>query len=185
MASGIAPRVKLPKFKPRLDVEEFNKLTDLMFEMCKEKHQTCAKLLGISRQTWKRWEKEPPDWPYWNLVIRYVIREYLGAMQARKGLTRKHRHRIMAALQRIENHEELGEEISRIAYNLNGCERHLTQLLATGGMFWDEIRLPANSGGYSERTLRKTARILNLRMSQEGFGPNKRSFWRLPTEYDD
>jgi hypothetical protein len=178
-------QVKLPKFRPKLDLDEFNALTDLLFETCKEKHQTCAKLLGISVLTWRKWEQSPPGWPYWNLVLRYVIREYLGAMEARRGLTRSHRLRIRDRLQHIERAEELDGEITAIAQSLSGAQRHIRLTLGGKGMFWDELRLPANCGGYSPRTLRKAARTLEVVMTQEGYGQHKRSYWRMPTEYDD
>lgn len=178
-------QIKLPKFRPKLDVDEFNQLTDLLFEMMKEKHAACAKLLGISVLTWRKWEQEPPKWPYWNLVLRHVIREYLGAIEARRGLTRSHRLRIRDRLQHIEHAEELDEEITVLAQKLSGAERHIRLTLGGKGMFFDELRLPAHSGGYSPKTLRKAARALGVIMTQEGYGANKRSYWRMPTEYDD
>jgi hypothetical protein len=178
-------QIKLPKFRPKLDVDEFNKLTDLVFEMMKEKHAACAKLLGISTVTWRKWERNPPRWPYWNLVLRHVIREYLGAMEARRGLTRAHRLRIRDRLAQIERAEELDEEITALAQNLSGAERHLRLTLGGKGMFWDELRLAANSGGYSPKTLRKAARALDVIKTQEGYGKHKRSYWRLPNEFDE
>lgn len=178
-------QIKLPKFRPKLDVDEFNKLTDLLFEACKEKHALCAKLLGISVLTWRKWERNPPRWPYWNIILRYVIREYLGAIEARRGLTRQHRLRIKDRLQQIERAEELDEQIVVLAQNLSGAQRHIRLTLGGKGMFWDELRLPANCGGYSPKTLRKAARALDVIMTQEGYGNKKRSYWRLPTEYDD
>lgn len=175
----------LPKFSPKLDILEFNALTDLLFEACKEKHQTCAKLLGISPITWRKWESNPPRWPWWNLVIRHVIKEYLAAMESRRGITRKHRLRIKERLRLIDRHEDLNEEIVLLATNLSGAQRHIRLTLGGKGMFWDELRKPANSGGYSEPTLRKASRQLGVVKTQEGYGDHKRSYWRLPNEFDD
>lgn len=178
-------QTKIQAFSPKLNVEEFNKLTDLLFEMFKENSAACARALGISRLTWKKWEKAPPQWPFWNLVIRHVIKSYLPALAARRGLTRKHQQRIIAQLAELRDADELGEEIGTLAYQLSGAEAHLRKLLLRKGMFWHEIRAVANSGGYTSTTLKKAARGLGVVKTQEGYGDRKRSYWRLPDQDDD
>jgi hypothetical protein len=178
-------QTKIQAFNPKLDIEEFNHLTDLLFEMFKENHAACARALGISRITWKRWEKEPPTWPFWNIVIRHVIKSYLPQLAARRGLTEKHRARIILQLSALRDADELGEEIGTLAYQLSGAEAHLRQLLSRKGMFWHEIRAAANCGGYTSKTLRKAARNLGVVKTQEGYGEEKRSYWRLPDQDDD
>lgn len=185
MLKKIRRQIKVPKKSPKLEADEFNKLTDLLFEMMKEKHQACAKLLGISTLTWRKWERNPPRQWWWNLVLRAVIKEYLSAVQAKRGLTRQHRLRIRDRLAAIENHEQWAGEIAASASILSSSERHIRLTLGGKGMFFDELRLPANSGGYSDKTLRKAARTLGVVKTQEGYGKSKRSYWRMPTEYDD
>jgi hypothetical protein len=182
---SIRRQIKVSQFRPKLEVDEFNALTDLLFECLKEKHSACARILGISRMTWKSWEKEPPTWPWWNLIIRTAIKEYLAGVEAKRGLTAKHRRRILDRLAQIEQNEDFLDDITMLAANLSGAERHLQMTLGGKGMFWDELRKPANCGGYTERTLRKAARTLQVVKTQEGYGEDKRSYWRLPTEYDD
>lgn len=185
MDRKIRRQTKVKAYTPKLDVEEFQALTDLLFETLKESNAACARILGISRVTWKRWEKEPPTWPWWNLVLRHIIKTYLTTLRTKGGLTRKHRQRIMDALSRIPQQEAFEAEIDTLAYQLTGAEFHLRQVLLKGGRWWDEIRLPANNGGYNEKTLLRAARRLMVVKTQEGFGKRKRSYWRLPDQDDD
>lgn len=178
-------QIKVSQYRPILEVGEFNALTDLLFECMKEKHSACARLLGVSRVTWKSWERNPPDWPWWNFVIRHAIKEYLSGVEAKRGLTKTHKRRILERLAQIEKHEDFLDDITLLASNLSGAELHLRATLGGKGMFWDDLRKPANSGGYTERTLRKAARTLAVVKTQEGYGNHKRSYWRMPTEFDD
>ena len=178
-------QTKVREVIPTLDLDEFNALTDLLFEVFKENHAACARVLGISRLTWKKWEQTPPTWPYWNVVLRYVIKSYLPALAARRGITKKHHARIVAQLSQLRDGNKLGEEIGSLAYNLSGAEAHLRRLLRDKGMFWDQIRLPKYAGGYDNRTLRAAAKALGVVKSSEGYGENKRSYWRLPDQDDD
>jgi hypothetical protein len=74
------------KFEPILGhCMSFNQLTDLLFEMMKEKHSMRSRLLGISRIHLEKWERNPPRQWWWNLVLRAIIKEYLSAVQARRG----------------------------------------------------------------------------------------------------
>lgn len=178
-------QTQIQAFTPKLDIEEFNHLTDLLFEVFKENHTACARVLGISRITWKKWETDPPTWPHWPVVIRYVIKSYLPQLAARRGITEKHRARIVALLSMMRDGQELGEEIGTLAYQLSGAEAHLRKLLSAKGMYWHEIRAVANAGGYTSQTLRKAARGLGVVKTQEGYGDKKRSYWRLPDQDDD
>lgn len=119
------------------------------------------------------------------MVLRAVIKEQLAAIQSKRGLTRQHRISIRDRLSQIEGHERWAEDISAAAIELSGSERHLRLTLGGNGMFFDDLMKPANSGGYSDKTLRKAARHLGVVKTQEGYGKHKRSFWRLPTEYDE
>jgi hypothetical protein len=178
-------QTKVKIVTPRLDVEEFNALTDLLFELLKENSAACARALGISRITWKRWEKSPPDWPYWNIVLRHVIKAHLVPLAARRGLTVKHRQRIIDSLARVSDGEKFGEEMGNEAYNVAGAQAHLRNLLARKGRYWHDIRAAANCGGYTGKQLRTAAKLLGVVKTQEGYGEDKRSYWRLPDQDDD
>lgn len=164
---------------PELDVDLFNKLTDILFEALKENNTACASVLGITYRRWKRWETEPPKWPYWNVILKYVIKEVLSSMN-RKGLTQKHRRRLLKAVNELDDSFELEAAITAESYKLTQAETHLRHLLMAGGMFRDEIFKAANSGGFSRGALIRAARTLGVRKDQEGYGKNKRSFWSLP-----
>lgn len=91
----------------------------------------------------------------------------------------------MELLSRVPESEDLLGEIEAETYNVDGAAHYLRLTLGRSGMFWDELRKPANCGGYSERTLRKAARMIGVVRRQEGYGDSKRSYWRLPNEDDD
>lgn len=167
--------------KPTLDEDEFNALTDLLYEALDGNNAKCARLLGVSRTTWMKWNKEPPEWPYWNIVLRHILTQILAALQARRGskLWRKKGH-IVQALSRLKHSDEFSEEVSHLAVSYTEAERHLLKILGGGGMYWDKIKLPAHSGGHSPRMLRAAAKQLGVRQTQEGYGEDKRSFWTLP-----
>lgn len=178
-------QTKVQDFTPELDLDEFNALTDILFELLKEKHAACARVLGIHRNTWKKWEQEPPTWPWWNIVLRHVIKTLLSSIASRRGLTRKHRHTLLEQFNRIPDGQQILEEVENLAYDISGAAAHLRRLLLRKGMFWDEIRLPANCGGYTTKTLRKAAKQIGIVKTSEGYGEDKRSYWRLPDQDDD
>lgn len=178
-------RSRVKQLALQLNIAEFNALTDVLFELYKENYSACAKLLGISRHTFKRWEKVPPTWPYWNVVLRHVIKHTLAGIIQKRGATAKHKKRILAAFNAIPDSTAFADEINNLAYNNAAAETHLRRLLSPGGMFFDEICKAANSGGFDEKTLRRAARNLQIVKTQEGYGEHKRSFWRLPTEDDE
>jgi hypothetical protein len=185
MRKSTRRQTKLIDFEPKLDAEEFNALTDVLFELVKENHSKCSRLLGISRSTWKKWEKQPPTWPWWNLVLRAIIKHYITGLHARRGFTAKHRKSVMDLMSRIPQSDEFLDEIASMAYDVHGASQYLRLTLGGKGMFWDELRKPANCGGYSPATLRKAAKMIGVVKRSEGFGEDKRSYWRLPNEDDD
>jgi hypothetical protein len=181
----IRRQTKVKAKEHTLDTDEFNQLTDILFELFKENHSACARVLGVSRLTWRKWEKEPPTWPWWNLVLRHIIKSYLAPLAARRGLTKKHRQVLLDRFNSLTDGSEMLDEIDRLAYDIAGAATHLRRLLSRKGMFWDEIRLPAHCGGYNMKTLRRAAKQIGVIKSSEGYGENKRSYWRLPDQDDE
>lgn len=182
-------RIKLKRFEKTLDTEEFQKLADLLFEATGSNNNAyCARLLGVSTVTWKGWLKKPPKWVWWNEVLRLVIKEVLANLivtNNHKTKTRKHKQRIQDALNALPRSQELLEQVHDMANNYTSSQRHLRKLLSKGGMFWHDIRLQKNSGGFTEKTLRVAARKLDVVQTSTGFGAEKTSFWRLPTVEDE
>lgn len=178
--------IKLNHTVPQLDIDEFNKLTDLLFEAAKENNAYCARLLGVSTITWKKWTNDPPTWPWWNLVLRQAIKHLIANLVAQRRMnTKKHKQRVIQALARIPQSDIMEDSIASLAYDIRGAELHLRNLLARRGMFADEIYKAGNAGGYTPRMLRTAAKKLGVVKQSEGFGEDKRSYWRLPTEEDD
>jgi len=103
MKKSTRRQTKIDELVPQLDVDEFNQLTDVLFELLKENHSKCARVLGISRLTWKKWERNPPRQWWWTVVLRTVIKSYITGLRARRGLTGKHRARVMEALSSIRS----------------------------------------------------------------------------------
>jgi hypothetical protein len=178
-------QIRLTRTKPTLDTNEFYALTDLLYEALKGNVSEITRLLGISRNRWKAWETNPPKWPWWNFVLRHVILEVLAQLKGKGGISRSHRNRILEALGRITTSDHLILLAEQASDEYAGAERHLLGLLSRKGMYWDIIRLPANSGGYTEKTLRVAARKIGIVKRQKGYGDDKRSYWRLPREDDE
>lgn len=186
MAKRLQRQVKVQKTTPKADPEEISALLDLLFEATKQNNQHCARLLGISFRTWKKWTTNPPTEWYWSLVLRAAIKHTLASIVAqRKATSLKFQRRILKALSLIPQHKDFEEEISDMAYDIRGAELHLRNLLQPGGMWWSDIQRPAHCGGYTRQTLRKAAKALHVVKTQEGFGADKDSFWRLPSEDED
>ena len=168
-----------------LNTEEFYLLTDLLFEALKGNDSLCARQLHVSRPTWKRWEQVPPVWPYWNIVLRHILKEILAQLDTKRySLKKSHKRRILEALSRIED-ESVLTTAAHLAQEYRGAESHLRRLLAVKGKYIDEVLLPANCGGYSKKSIEVASRSLGIIKTAEGFGKSKRSFWRLPDNLDD
>lgn len=177
---------KVKKTTPQADPQEVSALLDLLFEANKQNNAHCAKLCAVSTPTWKRWNTEPPTAWYWPMILRAAIRHTLAQMVAqRRASTSKFRNRIKAALNAIPQSKEFELEIAEMAYDAQGAERHLRNLLARAGMWWSDIQLAAHNGAYSKQMLRTAAKNIGVVMKQEGFGKDKDSYWRLPNEDDD
>lgn len=175
-------RVKKIPAPPKLNTDEFMALTDLLYEAVSGNISACCRLLGINRKTWKKWETEPPEWPYWNLVLRFVIKHTLTGMIGRhRSPAAKHRQYIRDALARIPRSDELIEEIEAGAYELSAAETALRKLLARGPMPWHKIRVKLN---FTPRVLRTAAKSLGVTKEQLGYGEDKISVWRLPATED-
>lgn len=178
--------LKLNKDIPTADPKETEALIELLFVSTKENNAHCARLCCVSRKTWQKWAHTPPTEWYWPIVLRMAIKHTLAQMIAtRRMTTAKFRRRILESLSQIPQHKDFEEDIANMAYDIRGSQRHLRDLLLRGGRWWGEIRLAANNGGYSEHTLRKAAKALGVVQTQEGYGSDKDSFWRLPNEDDD
>jgi hypothetical protein len=185
MPKSLKRAIKVRLQRPRLDKDEFNHLTDILFELNKENHSKCAKLLGIGITTWKRWETQPPTWPYWNIVLRHVLKSAIPQIAGNRGLTEKHRQKLITALTQLPKDDPLTDYIEDQAYRVAGSVTHLRSLLLAKGMYKDEIFVTAKMGGFSQKTLENAARTLGIVKTQEGFGKHKRSYWRLPNEDDE
>jgi hypothetical protein len=178
-------RIKLKQFRPVLNMDEFHALAELLFVALKENNTACAQALGISTKTWLRWNRHPPAWPWWNIVLREAIRQIVSSLEASRASTRKHRNQIIRALTALPSNDTLAEDLGDMAYTRAGAQTHLRNKLLKRGMWKDELFQAANMGGYSPKSLEVAARALEIVKTQEGFGKDKRSFWRLPTEDDD
>ncbi len=171
-------RVKLKKDKSlTLNIEDFTHLTDILFESLKCNNARCARALGISTQTWMKWNRTPPKWIHWNTILYLSIVETISSISNTRGYTKIHKDRIINAIGRYREYSKLSQSISEEMFQTTDAAVHLRTLLRAKGMFWDQIRLPRNSGGFSEHTLRRAAKSLNVTQDPQGYGEDKRSFW--------
>lgn len=168
-----------------LDLDEFSALTDLLFVAMNENHAACARVVGVSRLTWRKWETKPPTWPYWNFILREILKLTMANMHAqRKGHMDTHKKYIEENLAKIPHGNELFRQVNEHTLQISGAQDHLLKLLSQGGMYVHEIRRPANSGGYSDTALRTAARKLGIKKHAVGFGTDKRVKWKLPKQHN-
>lgn len=176
-------RVKVKAKHPRLDKEEFTQLYDLLFYAMLENETKMARLLGISKKTARNWFSKPPKNGWWTYILREAIKALLS--QSRKyGQSLEHRNYVSKLLHQIPEGKRLALHIDHLAYDYAASEVHLKTLLLDGPMDRATIMLPRYSGGYSRRQLELAARALGVVKQQSGFGKDKISQWRLPTEED-
>ncbi len=168
---------------PPLDLKEFEALTDLLYEAVNGNTSAVARVLGIDRRTYESWIHTPPQWPWWNIVLRMAVKQVMIGIKGRRGSpTIQHVANIRDALNRIPNSTELLDEISSQAWEYRECEIHVRQLLAYGPMNWSEIHKAANSGGFTIRQLRAAAKDLGVIKTREMQGD---SVWSLPEVGED
>lgn len=176
-------KVRVPK--QELDQEEFKVLYEVLYDALKSNRKACAQALGIDVRVWKKWQKEPPTWKWWNHILRQCVLHTVSSIQARpSSATRNHLDGIRTRLSSLHRPDKFYEELDNLASSLYGATDHLRRLLLVKGMFKDEIFKAANAGGYSHKSLERASIALGIVKTQEGYGKHKRSYWRLPNIYD-
>lgn len=187
MAIPKSRRIKARKFVvPELDMVEFRILYETLLEAFELKHAHAARALAISVKTWRAWDKDPPVWPYWNMVLFHVLKARMAGMAIhRKGFTQSQHAYFRDQLSKLKKGQEIIEFIEQEATQVNGAEDHLRRLLAEKGMFWHKIKLTRWAGGYTPRRLQQAAKKIGIVQESSGFGKDKVSFWRLPTVEHD
>lgn len=159
----------------------FHQLRTILHGLLGKSDTACAKAMGISRQTWKSWYDNPPSNPWMTHSLYWCCYIHMHQYHGKKGSKRWEQRARMARMMQ-EMHKYFEERIPAIeqiqAYD--GCEKHLAQLLHKRGMYWHDIRKPANAGGYSPRMLQIAAKRLGVVMTQKGFGEDNESWWEWP-----
>jgi hypothetical protein len=172
-------------YEPRmLDIEEFTALIDVLFLACNMNNAACCRVLGISMNTWKKWNKDPEGvtWPWWNEVLRITILEIMGSILAKRGVTAKHKRNVRKAFNAISKDETMRWDLDAKVSSYGGAQAYLQQLLAKKPRKKSWLMKNANMGGYSPSALEKASRILHVVKTQKGYGENKETVWSLPSE---
>lgn len=178
--------IRLSKQLPAVDLKETEALIELLFEATKENSSYCCRLLNISRPTWKKWITETPTEWYWPIVLRVAIKHTIASTIAhRRASSMIFQNRVRNALSAIPHSREFEDEISNLAFEIRGAQAHLRDLLTPRGRWWSDIKKTANLGGYTKGSIRKAAKALGVIKTQEGYGEDKDSYWRLPNEDED
>lgn len=168
-----------------LNIREFAILYEILLTAFKGNKSGAARALGISRTTFVKWDTDPPEWPYWNMVMRQVILDVCSSMKVHshtKSAIRLHRQEIFRQLAKLPKSDPLSYELLDLQYDMSAASTHMRNLLIRKGMYQDKIMLPANNGGFSRKMIERAAQRLGIIKTIEGYGENKRSFWRLPNE---
>lgn len=171
------------EFKPKLNIEEFKALYKLLLTASNDNDSACARMLTINVQTWRKWYSHPPTMAHWPLILRHVIIQLLGSMKGRRfSRTNIDWTRIHDQLAKIPHHDQIELAMLEHFRTTQSAEDHLRRLLmGKNGMFWDIIQKAANAGGHSPRALQRASRALGIIKTVQGFGEDRRSYWRLPT----
>ena len=190
MTTNAKPRTKGPtsKFtvKP-LDEDMFHTLFDILHDGCMEgNYAATARILGLHVNTVRKWAITAPKDPWANHRLRDAINFVYGSLvnSVHKKI-RKRAAKVKSQLERAGLHK-MTEYLEYNEANNAGAVRHL---LVTLNLAQDQevstkqLRKPAFSGGYSMRALRQAAEVLQLDKETTGFGDDKETWWRLPSEY--
>lgn len=182
------PRKRIKSTKtlslPRLPIEDFEELYYLMYVVFGS-HRKASYALQVSYTTYRSWNKNPPDWPYYPLVMHALIKAKLKTFQfQRKSYTRQRQYELEQRLGQIKNLWQLTEPIELEHSAYTDADHWLRIHLTPNGMYWDRLKTPRYNGGHSHRTLQQSAKRIGVIKEVTGFGPSKRSFWRLPTLED-
>ena len=178
------------------DPKIFTDLQDLLWDTYRST-TACCNILGISRNTWKKWTKgDTPEWPWWPTIFRIAIRNAITAYNPKysrdspirakhNSKPNKHLANIRQRLAQLSDDGTTELELHEIADRHTESMRHLRSLLIHGPLEWSRIRLAANNGGFSQRQLRRAATTLGVIKKTCGFGPDKDSIWTLPEVGED
>lgn len=177
------PKIYQDTYTPQYPDYVWSNLRSTLHGLLGKSHSRCAKAMGVSRATWIKWSEHPPRNPWMTYVLYHCcfihMHGYTGKYGSKRWKQRSHVAKLMQGMKR--HFDEFTPDISEIqAYG--GCEKHLARLLCNKGMYFHDIRKPANAGGYSPRMLRIAAHRLGVKMTQVGFGDDNESWWEWPTD---
>jgi hypothetical protein len=175
------------KFTPTpLDEELYFKLFDILHDGCmKGNWSATARALGISTLTARKWGVKPPRDPWTNKRLDLTIREVYKFMVNSKHKGLRRRAQIVkgqlerSGLSSMKEYMEYNEQAQA------GAVRHLLVTIsraADSQISLNDLRLPGIGGGYSMRSFRHAAEILQLDKVTEGFGSSKKTYYRLPLD---
>lgn len=167
----------------KLDQDLFDDLRIVLISLTGSE-TAAARHIGISAQTFKSWRTKPPRMRHWNLVLNEVIKDVLAKTIPPRKSSNKY-EQYYRALDILRKHNRTPKHDYEVPTKLPASTRHLARLLSREGMYWDEIRRPAHSGGFSQTSLRMAAEQLGVVKYQHGYGENKRSFWVWPETSDE
>ena len=165
-----------------LDEDLYFELFDILHDgIFRGNYNATARCLSVSRPTAMKMAHTAPRQHYWNGVLRQTIQELLQNMATSRH--KRIRERVLEVKSRLNRSSKafaLAEYIQWNENNNSGAVLHLAKLIRRrplGEISTRELRLPANSGGYSMRTLRQAADILMLRKETRGFGEDKETWY--------
>lgn len=170
---------------PDTDVPEFELLYRALYAAFGSQRKV-AKAMGISYPTWCRYERVPPTWPYYNMVMEQVLRARLRGMKIdRRGFTSAQHYKLSQTLGKLHSFNDIMDQIEADTAKIHEAMDHLREKLSHRGMFLDELLSARHSGGFSGRQLRRAAAKLAVVKDVRGFGEDRRHYWKLPSTATD
>lgn len=183
------PSGPMSKFQPKpLDHDLFFQLFDILHDGCMDGNWSAtARLLGVTTRTARLWSKTPPKFAWINHILHQCITEVYHSMtHSKHKKIRRKAEKVAGQLARSDLHS-LQEYLQYNEANNENVKRALfVEMLSLPdeGTTLNELRKPGRIGAYSERAIRGAAQDLGLIIETRGFGADKKTHYRLPTEDD-
>lgn len=174
------PKVrKFGNYTPKpLDPDLFQELLHILHRILFDGNWSAtARALGVSKPTALRWVNNPPTAPWWNLVLRTIIRDL--TRQMRLSPHKKHTQRAGDAIKRLQQLPHVEIDVEDFEDPSDAARDILTTVnLAPGQeLTADQIR---QRTGRSKREIRTAAARLCLHRTTTGFGADKETYYSIP-----
>ena len=166
---------------PPLDEDLFEELFHILHSVLLNSNWAAtSRTLGVSRATAMKWVNSPPKNPWWNFVLRHVIREL--TRQLRMSHIKAHRKRARLALHRLQELPAVSGEPVEVDWDPDeSVQEVLIALNEAPGQTLTTAELKRITS-LTARQIRAAAIRLCLVREVEGFGEDKVAYYSIPRD---